>query len=139
MSRAQEFDQHTLPKAGTTRRCPNCTAGPALIKRWPQANGIWQVSCSRCGHIWQERTGRSVIDTILESRQRAVAVGALLMVAASVAAFAGYVAWLFLRAADMGRPGTEGLALIFIAALAFIVGAAYVWRHSINSDPSLRQ
>lgn len=106
------------------------------MKRWPQTTGIWQVTCSRCGQIWQERTRRSVIGTILESRQRAIAVIALMLVIACVAAFASYIAWLFLRAADIGRPGAEALAFLFIAALAFVVGAAYVWRHSIYTGPT---
>jgi hypothetical protein len=139
MAHDHEINQRALPKAGSTNRCPNCAASRALMKRWPQTDGIWQVSCSSCGHMWQERTRRSLIDTILESRQRAIAVMALLLVIACVAAFASYIAWLFLRAADIGRPGTEALALVFIAALVFIVGAAYLWRHSINSDPALRE
>jgi hypothetical protein len=60
------------------------------------------------------------------------------MVAASAAVFGSYVVWLFVRAVHIGRPGTAELALFFLAALAFVIGAAYAWRHSIDGDPRLR-
>ena len=94
------------------------------MKRWPQPDGVWQVSCSRCGHIWQERTGRSFVDTVLESRLRAITAVGLLMVVACVAVFGGYIAWMFWKLFDRGRPGVEALAVLFVAALTFIVGAA---------------
>jgi hypothetical protein len=105
------------------------------MKRWPQTTGIWQVSCSTCGHVWQERTARSFIDTIRESQPRAIVAVGLLLVAACFATFAGYVAWMLWKLFDLGRPGTEAIAVLFVAALAFTVGAAYAWRHSIDTGP----
>ena len=105
------------------------------MKRWPQPNGVWQVSCSQCSHVWQERTSRSFIDTLRESRLRAITAVGLFTVAACVAAFSAYVGWVFWKAFDLGRPGVEALAVLFVAALTFTVGAAYAWRHSIDEDP----
>jgi hypothetical protein len=138
MSQTQQASGSPLPRAGSTRRCPNCIAPAALLKRWPQPDGVWQVSCSRCGHVWQERTGRSFVDTVLESRLRAITAVGLLLVAACVAVFGGYIAWMFWKLFDLGRPGVEALVVLFVAALTFTVGAAYAWRNSIDSDPSLR-
>ena len=99
------------------------------------ARRVWQVSCSRCGHIWQERTTRSFIDAIMESRLRAITAVRLLLVAACFATFAGYVAWMLWKLFDLGRPGPEALAVVFVAALTFTVGAAYAWRNSIDPGP----
>ena len=106
------------------------------MKRWPQPDGVWQVSCSRCGHAWQERTARSFVDTIMESRLRAITAVGLLLVAACFTTFAGYVAWMLWKLFDLGRPGVEALALLFVAALTFTVGAAHAWRTSIDGDPA---
>src|SRR5688572_26676130 len=114
MSQAQETRVPRLPRAGSTRRCPACTAPSMQIKRWPQPDGVWQVSCSACGHVWQERTGRSYVDTVLESRLRAITAAGLLLVAAVVVTFFGYVAWMLWKLFDLGRPGVEALALLFV-------------------------
>ena len=74
----------------------------------------------------------------MESRLRAITAVGVLLVAACIATFGGYVAWMLWKLFDLGRPGVEALALLFVAALTFTIGAAYAWRNSINGDPSLR-
>ncbi len=110
-----------LPKVGSVRRCPNCDAPRALIKQWPRSADAWDVSCSRCGHAWQERSRRSFVDTIRESPEKLV-FGAMCF---SVLAGAGFVLLLVLHlfGAMMSRGAQDVtlLAILFFGALVSLV------------------
>jgi Zn ribbon nucleic-acid-binding protein len=134
MSQTQSADTRSLPKAGSTSRCPNCDAPAMAIKRWPQASGIWQVSCSHCGHIWQERTTRSFRDALRESPQKVVVAIACLLTASSIGFFVLSFAYPLGELADIGRPGASELGLVLAGAFLVMIGLAYAWRHNSDDD-----
>jgi hypothetical protein len=133
MSQPHIADASSLPKAGSTRRCPNCGAPSMAMKRWPQTTGIWQVSCSSCNHVWQERTTRSFLDALRESRAKVLFLGACLL--APLPFLLALVAYPLGKFLELGRPGSVALGVLFLLAFAFLVGAAYAWRHSISTGP----
>ncbi len=110
-----------LPKVGSVRRCPNCDAPRALIKQWPRSADEWDVSCTRCGHAWQERSRRSFVDTIRESPEKLV-FGAMCF---SVLTGAGFVLLLVLHLfGEMMSRGAQDvslLAILFFGALVALV------------------
>ena len=110
-----------LPKVGSVKRCPNCDAPRALIKQWPRSGGIWDVTCSRCGRAWQERSRRSFVDTIRESPERLV-FGVMCL---SVLAGAGFVLLLVLHMfGEMMSRGAQDvtlLAILFFGAFIALV------------------
>jgi hypothetical protein len=103
------------------------------LNRWPRTSGSWQVTCSRCDHIWQERTTRSYRDTLRESPPKILVSIACFLVVAAIVLF--IFAYPIGKLLELGRPGAVALSVLLVLAFVVTVAVAYKWRHSIPAGP----
>lgn len=54
----------TQPLAHRVGQCPRCAS--RSIKRWSQSSTVWLASCSRCSHVWQEKSRRGRLNDVLD-------------------------------------------------------------------------
>jgi hypothetical protein len=115
-----------LGRAGTPRDvvCPNCGAGYATERRW-------QMRCPRCDHRWIDRSYRTWIDDLRDSRGdlvvTVVLAGSVLVAAAALLTWIG---WLFSEAVGMrGWERTYGLALLFAGSFLSLIVLGRLLRH----------
>jgi hypothetical protein len=104
--------------------CANCGVTHSTSRRW-------QMRCPECHHGWTDRSSRTLVDEVRDRLNTILTllvfgVGLLL----TVALFGGFVAWVFLEAADTyGWARTSGLLAFFIACFLSLFVLGRLFKH----------
>jgi hypothetical protein len=108
--------QITRQRRGRLISCPNCMRIFESMRRF-------QLQCPQCGHAWQERSGRNVIDWLRE--QPANLAGGFIWVVPVLLLFGFFGTIVYSLAKDVDDL-EDILAIAPIAAFLFILTAAIV-------------
>jgi hypothetical protein len=107
--------QITRQRRGRQVSCPRCAASFESMRRF-------HMQCPNCGHDWQERSRRSVVDWMLDGRDKVLG-GSIWLVAAG--ALVLFIAWVvYAVAVGISRIGAQdaiGIGLLVGGLLAFVI------------------
>jgi hypothetical protein len=107
--------QITRQRRGRQVRCLRCANSFETMRRF-------QLQCPNCGHSWQEKSSRTMIDWLLDSRDQVLGGSIWLLAAGALVLF---IAWIvYAVVVGVSRIGTQdaiGIGLVVGALLAFII------------------
>jgi DNA-directed RNA polymerase subunit RPC12/RpoP len=107
--------QITRQRRGRPIRCPRCLTSFETMRRF-------QLQCPNCGHSWQEKSKRSVIDWLLDGRDHVLGGGIWLLAAGALVLFIAWVVYaVAIGISRIGAQDAIGIGLVVGGLLAFVI------------------
>jgi DNA-directed RNA polymerase subunit RPC12/RpoP len=107
--------QITRQRRGRQFRCPRCGTSFESMRRF-------QMECPNCGHSWQEKSRRSVVDWLLDSRDQVLGGGIWLLAAGGLVLFIAWVVYAVgVGISRIGAQDAIGIGVVIGGLLAVIM------------------